>query len=67
MKIHVENEIDNSKQTVLLKNGTVLDLLTKLNINPETVLVIRNSNVLTEDIKLNDNDTIEILSVVSGG
>ena len=47
--------------------GSVKQLLEKLNINPETVLTIKNSEVLTQDEELENTDTIEILSVISGG
>jgi len=48
-------------------SGTVEELLKKLEINPETVLVLRTEEVLTEDEILDDKDKIEILNVVSGG
>ena len=48
-------------------SGTVGELLTKLKINPETVLVLRTDEVLTEDEVLDNKDKIELLNVVSGG
>ncbi len=47
--------------------GTVASLLSSLDINPETVLVSRNGEIVTEDVVLKDSDDIKILSVVSGG
>ena len=64
MQVNIEQ--DNTKKTLDF-TGTVKQLLNKLNINPETVLVIRNSEVLTEDIQLTNDNIIELLSVVSGG
>ena len=52
-------EIDGAKR--------VSDLLTRLNILPGTVLVIRGDRLLTEDAPLSATDEIELRSVVSGG
>jgi sulfur carrier protein len=64
MQVNIEQ--DNTKKTLTF-TGTVEQLLKELKINPETVLVIRNKEVLTEDITISNNDIIELLSVVSGG
>jgi sulfur carrier protein len=45
----------------------VSDLLSRLNILPGTVLVIRGDKLLTEDAPLAASDDIELRSVVSGG
>ncbi|MFH1668553.1 MAG: MoaD/ThiS family protein [Candidatus Woesearchaeota archaeon] len=47
--------------------GSVGELLSRLKINPETVIIVKNDAVVTEDEKLNDDDVVKILSVVSGG
>jgi sulfur carrier protein len=64
MEIKLEREQTTEKISF---SGTVEQLLQQLDLNPETVLVIRLNEVLTEDEELADEDTIEILSVVSGG
>ena len=46
---------------------TVLDLLRRLEIVPEAVLVIRDSTLLTRDERLSDKDEIEVRPVLSGG
>lgn len=46
---------------------TVRQLLKKLDLLPEAVLVIRNNELVTEDETLRDDDSIEIRSVISGG
>ena len=50
---------------------TMTELLEKLGINPETVVVERNLNILKrEDLEgevLEDGDTIEIIQMVDGG
>ena len=48
-------------------NATVKDLLAKMDINPVTVIVSKNNDVILEDEKLEDNDDIKIISVISGG
>lgn len=64
MKIFIERSKENKK---LDFNGSVQELLDKLEIINETVLVAREGIIITEDEELNNNDKIKILSVVSGG
>ncbi|AJF61426.1 hypothetical protein QT06_C0001G0586 [archaeon GW2011_AR15] len=47
--------------------GDVKGLLEKLKINPETVIVVRDDELLTDDVVLKNNDKIKVLSVISGG
>jgi len=42
-------------------------LLERLDINRESVLVIRGDTLVTGDAKLEDDDDVEIRPVVSGG
>lgn len=63
MKVYIEK----IGKTANAKAPSVLALLKKLNINPVTVLVVKNGTLVTEDSKLSDKDEIKILSVVSGG
>ena len=67
MNITVLNEREHDTTKIDLQGKTVFDLLQQLKINPEVVIVVRNTEVITEDEILNDNDMIELLSVVSGG
>ena len=64
--VFVDRE-DKNAQVKLENNALVIDLLKKLNINPVTVIVSRNNELILEEEKLNDNDEIKILSVISGG
>lgn len=69
-KISVEVFVDrnNINRTIQLDdNSTISDLLKKLSINPVTVIVSRSNELVLEDEKLNNNDEIKILSVISGG
>ena len=46
---------------------TVAQLLTELEVVPESVLVIRNDTLATHDERLTENDIVEIRPVMSGG
>ena len=46
---------------------SVTQLLARLDINPEGVLVIRGDTLATKDERLADDDTVEIRPVTSGG
>lgn len=47
--------------------ANVATLLAELDIVPESVLVIRNSTLLTRDEAVGDDDDIEVRPVLSGG
>mgnify|MGYP006418526177 CR=1 FL=1 len=64
MNIYIDK--DQTKKEINF-TGTVKELLDKLKVNIETVIVVRNNELLNEDEKLINNDNIKILSVVSGG
>jgi len=46
---------------------TVAALLARLDLNPESVLVICGDTLVTRDARLADRDTVEIRPVMSGG
>lgn len=46
---------------------TVSTLLDRLELNPESVLVIQGDTLVTRDARLADSDEIEIRPVTSGG
>jgi sulfur carrier protein ThiS len=64
----VKVALRNPDRTVEV-NGpkTVLDLLKQLEIVPESVLVIRDSTLLTRDERLGPTDELEVRPVLSGG
>ena len=64
--MHVFIERTKEKKNLTFK-GTVAQLLAQLKVNPETVLVSRNNELLTDTDNVTSEDKIEILSVVSGG
>ena len=64
MKIFIER---SNQEKEIRFDGTVGELLKHLNVNPETVLVSRNDELLTTADKVSPSDSIKLLSVVSGG
>jgi len=69
-KIKIDVYLDRENKNVNLgldDNSIVADLLKKLDINPVTVIVSRNNELILEDERLNDKDELKILSVISGG
>ena len=65
MNIEIQSSEPENKK--LKFEGTVLELLDSLKINPETVIVTKNNELVNQEEQLNNNDEIKILSVVSGG
>lgn len=56
------------KREITVDGGrTVNQLLDELEMNRESFLVIRNGTLVPGDGRLDDDDTIEIRPVVSGG
>lgn len=68
MQINVFFDRENKEKTIELDiNSSVKDLLAKMDVNPVTVIVSRDDNIITEDEKVNDSDKIRLISVISGG
>ncbi len=65
--MNIEIESSKPERKKLPFKGTVLELLNKLNINPETVIVTKNNELVNQEEKLDNKDNVKILSVVSGG
>jgi len=64
MKIFIEKK---NKNLSIKFNGSGFQLLKKLKINPEEVIIVKNDTLITLGDKLADRDAVKILSVVSGG
>ena len=64
MKIFIERTNENKE---VKEASTVKELLEILKVNPTTVIVARNNELITEETKLNKNDSIKLISVISGG
>lgn len=65
MQITIRNPIRKVVSTP--GNRKVIEVLRELNLNPESHLVLRDDELLTSDELLLEDDTIEILSAISGG
>ncbi|MBN2043198.1 MAG: MoaD/ThiS family protein [Candidatus Aenigmarchaeota archaeon] len=55
------------RENLKMKGKTVNDLLKEMKVNPETVLVKRGKEIITEDEKIRENDEIELIRIISGG
>jgi len=64
MKVFIEKE---QKELEIKFQGTVEQLLKQIEVNSETVLVVKANEILTQDEILQDADEIKLLSVISGG
>ena len=68
MQINVFFDREKKEKDIELdENSSIKDLLAKMNINPVTVIVSRENNIILEDDKINDKDKIKLISVISGG
>ncbi len=46
---------------------TARDAVEKVGLDPEAVLVVRNGELVTDDVILSDEDEVKLIAVVSGG
>ena len=46
---------------------TVTQMLKRIDVLPESVLVVRNGQLVTEDQVLKPEDTVKVVAVISGG
>ncbi len=59
--------IFRNKKFEVKDNITARDALKKVNIEPESVLVIVNGKLTTDDAVLREGDQVKLVAVVSGG
>ncbi len=62
--VHVMNK---KKCIEVPERSKVIDIMRKVNVNPETVIVKRGDNILLEDEVLRKNDKLELIRIISGG
>jgi len=68
VKIKVKiSRTNDEKEIQMKKRSTVLDLLNKLIIKPDTVVVLNNKIPIPIDSELKDKQEITIIQVFSGG
>lgn len=61
-------KLRNPDRDVEVRGGRRLgEVLSELRIDPDTVLVIRERDLLTRDDRVGDEDRLEIRPVISGG
>ncbi len=59
--------IERFNETKEVDASNIRDLFNKLNINPETVIAVRDNEIILDNANLDKNDSIKLLSVISGG
>ena len=64
MKVKLRNP---DREVEVAGERKVHDLLGELGINPDTVLVIRERELLTREDRVGQHDEIEVRPVISGG
>ncbi|MER3461069.1 MAG: thiamine biosynthesis protein ThiS [candidate division GAL15 bacterium] len=64
MRVRIRHQ---RRELELVGVRTVQELLERLQLNPETVLVLRGSELLTREARLAEDDEVEVRPVVSGG
>ena len=64
MKVRLRNP---DREVEVAGERRVHDLLGELGINPDTVLVIRERELLTREDRVGQHDEIEVRPVISGG
>jgi sulfur carrier protein ThiS len=64
VKVNLRNP---DREVEVAGNRKVRQVLAELSINPETVLVIRERELLTREDRVSEDDRIEIRPVISGG
>ncbi|MEM2839372.1 MAG: MoaD/ThiS family protein [Thermoplasmata archaeon] len=69
MKVKVRSFPDGKirREITLKDNATVLELLKRLDLRPDSWIVVRNDKAIPEDAPLKDGDSLRLLSVISGG
>ncbi len=66
--MRVTVEFTGKKKGVEVPGGSkVIDVIRKVKINPETVIVRRGDEILLEEDRVRENDRLEFIRVVSGG
>jgi sulfur carrier protein ThiS len=69
MKIKVRITPDNITKEIQLKNNnaSIEDLLLKLNIKPDTAIVMKNNIPIPIDESLENDNKLKIIRIASGG
>jgi len=58
---------DKIKDVLIEKDSKIIDLLDKLGLKPDTVIIMNNDNPIPINETLTDNQELTIIQVSSGG
>ncbi len=58
---------DKKPRPFIFKGDTANDLLEKLEIRPEEVIIMKNDQIILPDETIKTDDSIKLLTVASGG
>jgi sulfur carrier protein len=64
MRVRLRNP---DREVEVAGGRTVREVLGELEVNPDTVLVIRAGELVTREVLLGDGDEVEVRPVISGG
>jgi sulfur carrier protein ThiS len=64
---HFTDETKVTDEMELSDRSTILDLLRRLGLHPDEVLVLMDGSPVPDDRVLHDGDRVELLSIASGG
>lgn len=59
--------IHNGKHIQVKSNKTLLSVLNRLDIIPDTILATRDGELITEDTHLQEGDIVKLINIISGG
>jgi sulfur carrier protein ThiS len=60
--------IDGTENVVYLKSHSqLIGVLQKFDLLPESVLVVRNGDLIPEDTEINNGDVLTVINIISGG
>ncbi|MEE9284839.1 MAG: MoaD/ThiS family protein [Dehalococcoidia bacterium] len=65
MRVVIRNP--RRRELEMAGNRQVQAILKELDLNPETVIVVQGGVLLTRDAYVKDEETIEVISAISGG
>ncbi|MCH7552704.1 MAG: MoaD/ThiS family protein [Chloroflexi bacterium] len=55
------------KEIEMAGNRQLHEVLKELDLNPESIIVVHGKELLTRDAYVREEDTIEVISAISGG
>ena len=65
--VRVALRLPERKEVEVKGNRPLREVLEELGLNPETVVAVRGEELLTLEDEVREEDTLEVLSAISGG